>query len=88
MNAKNGYLVPMYLCIWPLEFLKYHDKVSLRHFVIFPPTNFALIFRHPGAQNRKQIKRWSKNCFDDVISDFFKKWLKFSFKLVRKKIIK
>ena len=32
---KNWYLVPMYLCIWPFEFLKKHDKVSPQHFLMF-----------------------------------------------------
>ena len=28
LMQKNRYLVPMYWCIWPFEFLKYHDKVN------------------------------------------------------------
>ena len=28
LMQKKRYLVPMYLCIWPFEFLKYHDKVN------------------------------------------------------------
>ena len=35
MNARNGYFVPRYLCIRPIEFLKYNDKVSLQHFLTF-----------------------------------------------------
>ena len=34
-ECKNRYLVPMYLCIWPFEFLKYHDKLKPRHFFMF-----------------------------------------------------
>ena len=50
-------------------------------------TTFTHVSRYPGACNRKPKKIRRKKCYDYVVLDLWKKWLKLSVNILWKKII-
>ena len=43
--------------------------LAVTHFV----TQFTHVFRHPRVKSRKQKKFFRENCFDNVVSDLWKR---------------